>query len=83
LLVNGIFPINEGRYKNAGHDSEATTVNVAIKAMCADGRCTMVDVSSLADDAGVLKHDYDFGDGLHLSKLGYEKWESLIDELLR
>jgi lysophospholipase L1-like esterase len=84
VLINGIFPMNALRaYKNMSHNSEVETINTAIKAMCADGRCTMIDVSPMADAAGVLKEEYDFGDGLHLSKLGYEKWEGLITELLR
>lgn len=83
VLVSGILPMNESRInKNMAYKSEADAVNVAIKAMCSGGRCTMIDVGPMADANGVLREEFDFGDGLNLSKLGYEKWDNLLLEAL-
>lgn len=82
IWVNGIFPINEARInKNMPRDrknAEVAQINAALKTLCDGSRCVFIDVSTMADGYGVLKDEYDFGDGLHLSRAGYKKWESLI-----
>jgi lysophospholipase L1-like esterase len=59
--------------------------NIEIATSCARlPACRFVDVRTpLADGDGHLRSEFHYGDGIHLSRLGYERWKSTLDGALR
>ncbi len=76
VLVNSIFPVDEGIRGIAGFNARIERVNQQILIACSEHEnCSFLDVGpKMLNDVGQLDPHYHIGDGLHLSPKGYDLW---------
>jgi lysophospholipase L1-like esterase len=83
LAVSTILPVRRGKGKrvqfgNRVNPAMIRNMNAGIKRIAAEGGYAVIDShQKLADGSGMLPADFTF-DGVHLSKSGYARWESLL-----
>lgn len=81
VIASGVLPINPDRLQAAKHPTPAEigAVSAEIARLCAARpNCVFVDVSAMSDAEGRLAPAYDRGDGIHLSRAGYDAWTGLL-----
>jgi lysophospholipase L1-like esterase len=72
VIAVGVPPVRHRFSLLRGRDTDRDRANAEIRNVCRRShRCSFVDPSFLADESGVLRGDYDRGDGGHLSAEGY------------